>query len=82
MAFLAARVGVGAWGLCYCVFGLSCMGFSICGACYAVWAWGYGEMAALGTGKVDDEPIPVMLKLNNVLDVQCGGQHSLFLQAV
>lgn len=49
-----------------------------------VYAWGMGSNQSLGTGKEDDEMVPVLLnskevKGKKVLKVTSGGQHSLFL---
>ena len=52
----------------------------------AVFAWGFGDNAALGTGKEQDEIYPTRVEIKElknkgrkVLQVQAGSQHSLIL---
>lgn len=47
-----------------------------------LYAWGYGEMGQLANGSEDaPEPFQLELKDRKVLDVACGGQHTVILLA-
>ncbi|KAL1925011.1 uncharacterized protein VTP21DRAFT_4665 [Calcarisporiella thermophila] len=51
-----------------------------------LYAWGFGESGALGTGKEEDEVTPCLVRGKRIIDYQLlkisgGGQHSLLLAA-
>lgn len=52
----------------------------------ALYAWGYGDMGALGTGDAADYPVPTVVNVATngsthcrLLQVQAGGQHSVII---
>jgi regulator of chromosome condensation len=53
-----------------------------------LWAWGYGDLGQLGTGREEDENAPVDVsacskKINGkqIIQVGAGGQHTVILVA-
>ena len=51
-----------------------------------VYAWGYGDLLALGSGKERDEPVPKQINFSKskidsitITQIAAGGQHSIII---